>query len=50
VLSGEATNTDFIVFGLIRLGLKPTIYHTQGEHANHYTTDAVYSVLAQSLA
>jgi hypothetical protein len=19
--------------------LKPTIYHTRGEHANHYTTD-----------
>jgi hypothetical protein len=23
------------------LGLEPTIYRTQGEHANHYTTDAV---------
>ena len=22
--------------------LKPTIYHTPGEQANHYTTDAVY--------
>jgi hypothetical protein len=22
-----------------RLGLKPTISHTQGKHANHYTTD-----------
>jgi hypothetical protein len=22
-------------------GLEPTIYHTQGEHDNHYTTDVV---------
>jgi hypothetical protein len=41
VLSGEATNTNFIVFALTRSGLEPTIYGTQGEHANHYTTDAV---------
>jgi hypothetical protein len=40
-LVGEATNTNFIVFGLTRPGLDPTIYHTRGEHANHYTTDAV---------
>jgi hypothetical protein len=39
MLSGEATNTNFIVFGLTRPELKPMIYHTQGEHANHYTTD-----------
>jgi hypothetical protein len=26
------------VFGLTRRGLEPTIYHTRGEHANHYTT------------
>jgi hypothetical protein len=25
VLSGETTNTNFIVFGLTRLGLEPTI-------------------------
>jgi hypothetical protein len=37
MLSGGATNTNFIVFGLIRPGLERTIYHTQGEHA----TDAV---------
>jgi hypothetical protein len=24
-----------------KLGLEPTIYCTQGEHVNHYTTDAV---------
>jgi hypothetical protein len=41
MLSGEATNTNFIVFGLTEPGLKPTIYRTQGEHANHYATDVV---------
>ena len=41
VLSGEATNTNFIVFGLIRPEFEPPIYRTRGEHANHYTTDAV---------
>jgi hypothetical protein len=33
MLSGEAINTNFIVFGLIRLGL-----------TTHYTTDVVLSV------
>jgi hypothetical protein len=41
MLSGEATNTNFIVFGLTRSGLKPTIYCTQDKHADHYTTDVV---------
>ena len=41
VFSGEATNTDFIVIGLTRPGLKSTIYDTRGEHANHYATNAV---------
>jgi len=41
VLSGEATNTNFIVLGLTRSGLAFTIYRTRGEHANHYTTNAV---------
>ena len=41
MLSGEATNTNFIDFCLTRPGFEPTIYRTQGEHANHYTTDAV---------
>ena len=41
---GKATNTNFIVFGLTRSGLEPTIYCTQDEHANHYTTDAVDEV------
>jgi hypothetical protein len=33
--------SNFIVFGLTRSMLEPTIYRTRGEHANHYTTDAV---------
>jgi len=41
VLSGEATNTNFIVFGLTRSGIEPTTYCTRGEHTNHYITDAV---------
>ena len=40
-IGGEATNTNFIVFGLTRRGLEPTIYRTRGEHANHYTTDVL---------
>ena len=36
VLSEEAINTNFIVFGLTWPGIKPTIYLTRGEHANHY--------------
>ena len=41
VLSREATNTNFIAFGLTRSMPEPTIYHTGGYHTNHYTTDAV---------
>jgi hypothetical protein len=33
VLSGEATHTRFMVFGLTRPGREPTIYRTRGEHA-----------------
>jgi hypothetical protein len=42
IISGEATNTNFIVFGLTQLGLEPTIYRTRSEHANHYPTDVVH--------
>jgi len=41
VLSGEATHINFIVFGLTRSWLEPTIYRTR-EHANNYTIDAIY--------
>jgi hypothetical protein len=36
MLRGEATNTNFIVFGLTISRLEPTAYHTRGEH---YTTN-----------
>ena len=29
------------VFRMIRPGIEHIIYHTQGEYANHYTTDGV---------
>jgi hypothetical protein len=41
VLSGETAHINIKVFGLIQPGLELTIYRTRGEHANHYTTDAV---------
>ena len=44
MLSGEASNTHFIVLGLLRLVLELAIYRTQGEHSNHYTTDAVHII------
>jgi hypothetical protein len=42
MLSGEATNANFIVFGMTRPGLEPAIYRTRDEHATYYATDAVY--------
>jgi hypothetical protein len=45
LLSGEAANTNFIVFGLTRSGFKSMIYRTRGEHARHYATDAVDGLL-----
>jgi len=41
MIIGEATNTNFMFFGLTRLGLETTIYHTQDQQAKHYTTDAL---------
>ena len=41
MLSGEATYTNFIDFGLTWSEFQPTIYRICGKHANHYTTDAV---------
>jgi hypothetical protein len=37
----EKQQIQILVFGLTQPGLEPTIYRTPGEHANHYTTDAV---------
>ena len=39
MLGREVTN---LVLGLTRLELKPMTYHTSGEYANHYTTNAFY--------
>jgi len=41
MLSEEATNTNYISFGLTRLVLEPTVYRTRIEHDSNYTTDAV---------
>ena len=38
-LSGEATNANFIVFGLTLPGLEPT--NPRREHNNQYTTDVI---------
>jgi hypothetical protein len=35
-------HTNYIVFSLTRLRIESTINHIRGEHANHYTTDAVH--------
>jgi hypothetical protein len=35
-----------MVFGLTQSGLEHTIYCTQGEHANHYTIDALVRIQA----
>jgi hypothetical protein len=40
MVGGEAANTKFLVFCSTRQGLEHKIYHTRGESANHYTTDA----------
>jgi predicted lactoylglutathione lyase len=47
VFIGEAIHINITVFGLTRLGIEPTIYHTWGEHANHYTTDMVHMRLKE---
>ena len=43
LLNAACLAENFIVFGMTRPGLEPTIYRTRGEHANHYATDAVKS-------
>jgi hypothetical protein len=50
VLSGEATNTNFIVSGFTCPGLEPTIYRTQGENANHYATKVHVQVMQRKEA
>jgi hypothetical protein len=45
MVSREVAHFIFIIFSLTQQGLEPMIYHTQGKHANHYTTDMVTSNL-----
>jgi hypothetical protein len=42
MLSGEAKNNYFDSLWFDPIGAEPTIYCNQGEHANHYTIDAVF--------
>ena len=46
MISGESSKTNFIILDLIRLWLGSTIYHTWGDHINHYITDAVFHYLS----
>ena len=45
MLSGEATNTNFIVCDLTPIEFEPTNYRTRGEHVDHYATDALFNQL-----
>ena len=45
LLLQKAANTNFYVFDLTRSGIEPTTFRYRGEHANHYTTEAVKYVL-----
>jgi hypothetical protein len=40
MLWGEATHINFIVFGLARLGLEPTIYCIRGQQAKYLSIDS----------
>jgi len=41
MLSREATNTNFIVFGLTQQGLVAMTCHTSFKHSKHYISNAV---------
>ena len=45
VLSGEARNTNLIIFGLTQPGPESTIYHSRGKNANNYVTDVGFLIL-----
>ena len=44
LLRGEAAYTNFIVCDLTQPRFEYTIYHTRGEHANHYTTNTISNI------
>jgi hypothetical protein len=48
MISGEAANTNFIVYGLTRWALKLMIYRIRGNPANRYTTNTVTSALCNT--
>ena len=45
----EKQQIPILVFCLTRPGLEPTIYHTRGEHANHYTTESYRNEVSKTL-
>jgi hypothetical protein len=47
VLSGEIADTDFIIFGFVRPGLKPTIHYTPVKHVDHPWTAVSVSQLLE---
>jgi hypothetical protein len=49
MLSGEIAIANFLVFGLTRPGLKPIIYHTQGEHDDHYIIDGFQCIYKKDI-
>jgi hypothetical protein len=42
VLIWEGGKYKFLVFNVTRLGIDPTILGTDGEHVDHYTTEAAW--------
>jgi hypothetical protein len=42
VLSGETTNTHFIIFDLTLPGIEPMIYQTRDKHSSHYIINGAY--------
>ena len=36
MISGQAADINFVVFGFTHPRLDPMVYHTQGKHANYY--------------
>jgi hypothetical protein len=49
MLSGQAGNTNFIVFGLTRQTMESIIYLAQGKHAYYYITDVVSWLIGVNL-
>ena len=42
MLSSEATNIKFMVFGATQSGFEPTIFLTRGEHAIPYMVETLF--------